>query len=241
MVVGKISLGHAWSRDRLVQSSPGIVHRAVLHPRVGEHPLPHHLPLPMVLMVLVTSCSTSNILTSVLLLVALAGALTGTPHPPPSGSPPLSSSSTTCLAIWTMVTSPTPTSSTWGRRGALCPRLDGQGGTGGGEAGLNRLLLNSHLNPLFSIIFIIVMRSSIISMRSHKHLKYKDAPVKYYFVDFFCKRGGGEYPPIQHTGIFGQKDKHQNFVLPVLPRASSELTLGYQRAGRSPTLKYENC
>ena len=197
MVVGKISLGHAWSRDGLVQSSPGIVHRAVLHPRVGEHPLPHHLPLPMVLMVLVvamTSCSTSNVLTSVLLLVALAGALTGTPHPPPSGSPPLSSSSTTSLAIWTMVTSPTPTSSTWSRCGALCPRLDGQGGTRGGEAGLHRLLLNSHLNPLLSIVFIIVMRSSIISMRLHKHLKYKDAPVKYYFVDFFRKRGGRSTP-----------------------------------------------
>ena len=140
----------------LCKAPPGPVHRAVLHPRVGEYPLPHHLPLPMVLMVLVVamaSCSTSNVLAPVLLLVALASALTGTPHPPPSGSPPLSSSSTTSLAIWTMVTSPTPTSSTWGRRGALCPRLDGQGGTGGGEAGLNRLLLNSHLNPLFSIIF----------------------------------------------------------------------------------------
>ena len=176
MVVGKISLGHARSRDGLVQSSPGIVHRAVLHPRVGEHPLPHHLPLPMVLMVLVvamTSCSTSNVLAPVLLLVALAGALTGTPHPPPSGSPPLSSSSTTSLAIWTMVTSPTPTSSTWGRCGALCPRLDGQGGTRGGEAGLHCLLLNSHLHRLLSVIFIIVMISSTVRMRSHKHHKYK--------------------------------------------------------------------
>ena len=225
MVVGKISLGHAWSRDRLVQSSPGIVHRAVLHPRVGEHPLPHHLPLPMVLMVLVvamTSCSTSNVLTSVLLLVALAGALTGTPHPPPSGSPPLSSSSTTSLAIWTMVTSPTPTSSTWSRCGDLCPRLDGQGGTRGGEAGLHRLLLNSHLNQL-SVVFIMVMRSSIISMRSHKHLKYKDAKEKHHKNKYKYR--------------YKYKHKYQNCVLPVLLRASFELTPGYQRAGRSPTLK----
>merc|ERR1719494_526564 len=98
----------------------------------------------MVLVVAMASCSTSNVLAPVLLLVALADALTGTPHPPPSGSSSLSSSSTTSLAIWTMVTSPTSTSSTWGRCGALCPRLDGQGGTRGGEAGLNRLLLNSH-------------------------------------------------------------------------------------------------